>query len=594
MGPRRRTTGARRSFVVPEGAIESVAPAAVRHRGPRAERWIPGIRALRTYQRRWLARDLVAAAVLSALLVPQGMAYAELAGLPAITGLYTTVVCLLAYAALGSSRYLVIGPDSSLGPIIAAIILPLAAGSEEQAIALAGMLALLVGAMAIGAGLARLGFVADLLSKPVRIGYMAGLAVTIVVSQLPALFGFSAEGGNLVEDTVAFLRGLDETVVAALAMGVVALAIILGLRRSLPAVPGILVAVVVTALMSAVLDLAARGVPVVGDLPQGFPRPSFPSVDVADLPPLIVGAFGIMLVAVSDTISTSSSFAARRGVEVDTNQEIIGIGGGNAAAALFSGFPVSTSGSRTAVAEQAGAKSQLTGVAAAGLVLAMLVFVPGLLADLPDSVLAAVVITASISLFDVPGLRRLWVVQRSEFGVAAVCFVGVAMAGVLLGIVVAVIVSVLQIFVRAWRPHQAELGREEGYAGFHDLTRHPNAERIEGLILFRWDAPLFFANSIVFRDAVRDLLASSETSTRWVVIAAEPITDIDSTAADVLIDLDAELERRGVRLVFAELKGPVKDKARRYGLDDDGERQRFYPTVDAAVEGFEREAGSAV
>ena len=382
------------------------------------EKWVPGVRALRTYERGWLRRDLVAAIVLSALLVPQGMAYAELAGLPAITGLYTTVVCLVAYAAFGPSPYLVLGPDSSLGPIIAAIILPLAAGSTENAVALAGMLALLVGAISIGAGIARLGFVSDLLSQPVRLGYMAGLAVTIIVSQLPKLFGYSVDGGNIVADMREFLANLDQTNVWALGVGVLALAIIVVLRRWRPTVPGILVGVVVAMVVSAVLDLAARGVDVVGVLPQGFPTPAFPAVDLADLPLLIGGAIGITLVAVGDTVSVSSGFAAKRGTDVDTNQEIVAIGTANVAAGFFHGFPVSTSSSRTAVADQAGAKSQLTGLAAAALVLGMLLFVPGLVQALPISVLAAVIILAGAALFDGPGLRRLWEVRRSEFAVA--------------------------------------------------------------------------------------------------------------------------------------------------------------------------------
>ncbi len=406
------------------------APIANLHpQGSGLERWMPGLRAARSYQREWLRRDLVAAVVLSALLVPQGMAYAELAGLPAITGLYTTVVCLVAYAAFGPSPYLVLGPDSSLGPIIAAIILPLAAGSMERAVGLAGMLALLVGAISIGAGLARLGFISDLLSQPVRLGYMAGLAVVIIVGQLPKLFGFSIDGGNVVVDLREFVAGLDGTNAYALAIGLLALVIIIGLKRWLPTLPGILIAVVVTLGLSALLDLAGRGVDVVGVLPQGFPTPVLPAVEAADLPLLVGGAIGITLVAVGDTVSVSAGFAAKRGSEVDTDQEIVAIGTANVAAGFFGGFPVSTSSSRTAVADQAGAKSQLTGLAAAGMVLAMLLFVPGLVQWLPTSVLAAVIIVAGASLLDRLGLRRLWRVRRSEFAVAAVCFLGVALVG---------------------------------------------------------------------------------------------------------------------------------------------------------------------
>jgi high affinity sulfate transporter 1 len=553
------------------------------------ESWVPSLGAIRTYQRSWLGRDVVAAVVLSALLVPQGMAYAELAGLPAITGLYTTVMCLIAYAVFGPSPYLVLGPDSSLGPIIAAIILPLAAGSESEAIALAGALALIVGLIAIGAGAARLGFISDLLSQPVRLGYMAGLAVTIVVSQLPDLFGFEIDGGNLVEDVRGFLSGLDGTNLAALGIGLLALGIVVGLRRLRPRAPGILVAVVVTIVLSALLALAARGVDVVGVLPQGFPSPSIPYVELADLPLLIGGAIGITLVAIGDTVSVSAGFAAKRGRDVDTDQEIVAIGAANVAAGFFSGFPVSTSSSRTAVADQAGAKSQLTGLVAAALVLAMVVFAPGLVQALPLPVLAAVIILAGAALLDVPGLRRLWRVRRSDFAIAAVCFLGVALVGVLEGIVVAVVVSVVEIFVRAWRPHWALLGEPADVAGFHDLERYPDAETIPGLVVLRWDGPLFFANSLLFRDTVRRVIASAASPARWVIIAAEPITDIDTTAADMLVKLDEELNRDGLHLAFAELKDPVRDKLERYSIYDTIDPGHFYPTVRKAVAAFRAE-----
>ena len=554
-----------------------------------AAKWIPGLRALRSYQRAWLPRDLVAGLVLCALLVPQGMAYAELAGLPPITGLYTTVMCLVAYAVFGPSPYLVLGPDSSLGPMIAAVILPLAAGSVEYAIALAGMLALMVGLISVGAGVARLGFVADLLSKPVRVGYLAGLAVTIFVGQLPKLFGYSVEGGNVVEDAVAFLANLDQTNVWALGVGLLCLVIILGLRRWVPHAPGILIAVAAAIAVTVIFDLAARGVDVVGVLPQGFPLPSFPAVEVSALAPLAAAAFGITLVAIGDTISTSAGFAARRGYEVDSDQEMVGIGAANLLAGLFQGFPVSTSSSRTAVAEQSGAKTQLTGVVAAALVLAMLLFVPGLVRNLPQPALAAIVIVAAISLFDTPALRHLWRVRKSEFVLAVACILGVALVGVLEGILIAVILSIVQIFVEVWRPHTAVLGKPEGVPGYHDLERYPEASRIPGLLMIRWDAPLIFANANLFRNLVRDLIARTEPRPIWVVVAAEPITNVDTTAADMLVDLDLELNAAGIHLILAELKDPVKDKIERYGLYETIDRRHFYPTIEVAVEAFYEE-----
>jgi len=552
----------------------------------RAEKWVPGLRALRTYKRAWLPRDLVAGIVLCALLVPQGMAYAELAGLPAITGLYTTVVCLIAYAAFGPSPYLVLGPDSSLSPMIAAVILPLAAGDTDYAVTLAGMLALMVGLICIGAGIAHLGFVSDLLSKPVRVGYLAGLAITIFIGQLPDLFGYSIEGGNAIQDTLGFLSNLDQTNIYTLGVGLLCLVIILGLKRWVPRAPGILFAVVAAIAVTVLFDLAAKGVDIVGVLPQGFPRPSFPAVDLSDLAPLAGAAFGITLVALGDTISTSSGFAAKSGYDVDSDQEMVGIGAANFLTGFFQGFPISSSSSRTAVAEQSGAKTQLTGVVAAALVLVMLLFVPGLVRNLPQSALAAIIIVASISLFDTPGLRHLWKVQKSEFAIAIACILGVALVGVLEGIVIAVIFSILQFFQRSWQPYSAVLGKPEGVPGYHDLKRYPDASQIPGLLMIRWDAPIFFANANVFRKLVRGLIAQIEPKPYWVLVAAEPITDVDTTAAEMLVDLDEELNANGIHLIFAELKDPVKDKIERYGLHDTLDRRHFYRTIEVAVEEF--------
>jgi len=516
------------------------------------------------------------------------MAYAELAGLPAITGLYTTVVCLLAYAAFGPSPFLVLGPDSSLGPMIAAAILPLAAGNTEYAVALAGMLALIVSIICIGAGLARLGFVADLISKPVRVGYLAGLAVTIFIGQLPKLFGYSVDANGLVQELLAFLKNLEQTNPWTLAVGLLSLLLILGLKRWAPRIPGVLVAVVVAIAATALFDLAAKGVDTVGMLPQGFPLPSFPKVELSALPLLVATAFGISLVAVGDTISTSAGFAARRGYEVDGDQEMVGIGSANLLAGLFQGFPVSTSGSRTAVAEQAGAKTQLTGVFAAALVLAMLLFVPGLVQNMPQSALAAIIIAASLSLFDVGELRHLWSVRKSEFVLAVAAILGVALVGVLQGIVIAVVISIFQLFMRAWRPYAAVLGRPEDIPGYHDITRYPDASQIPGLLMIRWDAPLFFANANLFKKKIRTLIVQADPSPVWIVVAAEPVTDVDTTAGDMLVDLDLELNAAGIHLIFAELKDSVKEKIERYGLLETLDRRHFYPTINAAVQEFQR------
>ena len=555
----------------------------------------PGVRLLSSYRRSWLSKDLMAGLVLTALLVPQGMAYAELAGLPTITGLYTSILCLVGYAIFGPSRILVLGPDSSLGPMIAATIIPIvgANGDPQRAVALASMLALLVGVMTVLAGVAKLGFVADLLSKPTQIGYMNGLALTILVGQLPKLFGFSVDADGLIPEAAGFAKGLSdgETVAAALAIGLLGLILIAGLQRLVPKLPAVLVAVVVSILAANAFSLADHGVSLVGPLPQGFPPLTLPSVPMSDLALLVAGAVGIAVVSLTDTISTSSAFAARAGQEVDGDREMIGIGAANIAAGFFQGFPVSTSGSRTAVAEQAGAKSQVTGLVGALAITLLLLVAPGLLRNLPQPTLAAVVITASLSLADIPGTVRLWRQRRTEFTLSMAAFAGVALLGVLPGIAIAVALSIGNVFRRAWWPYQTELGRVPGMPGYHDVRSYPDAEQLPGCVLYRFDAPLFFANCRTFRDQVRRL-ARSQPPPVWIVVAAEPITDVDTTAADMLEDLDEALNAKGISLVFAELKDPAREKIERYELTRTIDPAHFFPTVGAAVAAFRERFGA--
>jgi high affinity sulfate transporter 1 len=555
----------------------------------------PGLGLLSSYRRSWLSKDLVAGLVLTALLVPQGMAYAELAGLPPITGLYTSILCLVGYAVFGPSRVLVLGPDSSLGPMIAATIIPIvgANGDPQRAVALASMLALLVGVMTVLAGVAKLGFVADLLSKPTQIGYMNGLALTILVGQLPKLFGFSVDADGLIPEAAGFAKGLanGETVAAALAVGLLGLVIIAALQQLVPKVPAVLVAVIVSILAANAFNLADHGVSLVGPLPQGFPPFTLPSVPMSDLALLVAGAVGIAVVSLTDTISTASAFAARAGQEVDGDREMIGIGAANIGAGFFQGFPVSTSGSRTAVAEQAGAKSQVTGLVGALAITLMLLLAPGLLRNLPQPTLAAVVITASLSLADIPGTVRLWRQRRTEFALSMAAFAGVALLGVLPGIAIAVALSIGNVFRRVWWPYQTVLGRAAGVPGYHDVRSYPDAEQLPGCVLFRFDAPVFFANARTFRDQVRRL-ARSEPPPKWIVVAAEPITDVDTTAADMLEDLDEGLNAQGISLVFAELKDPVREKIERYELTRTIDPTHFFPTVGAAVAAFRERFGA--
>jgi high affinity sulfate transporter 1 len=552
-------------------------------------RWIPAIPALRTYQRPWLAKDLTAGLVLTAILVPVGMGYAEAAGLPAIYGLYATIVPLLAYAIFGPSRILVLGPDSSLAAIIAATIVPLAAGDPDRLVALAGALALLTGGLCILAGLARFGFITDLLSKPVRLGYLNGIALTVIVGQLPKLLGFSSSGDNLIQEAISLVQGVAQGMTnwTAFAIGASCLAIVLIFKRRWPKIPGVLIAVVGATVVVGAFNLAATaGVSVVGPLPQGLPSFQIPAVSLADLGALAAGAIAITLVSFADTSVLSRTFALRGGYEVDQNQEMIALGAANVAAGLFQGFSISSSSSRTPVAEQAGAKTQLTGVVGALCIALLLVFAPTLLQNLPNAALGAVVIAACLSLVDIQGFVHLYRVRRSEFMLAVVCFLGVALLGVIQGIFIAVGLALLGFIWRAWRPYDAVLGRVEGLKGYHDVTRYPEARRIPGLVLFRWDAPLFFANAEVFREHVLQAVASAPTPTKWVVVAAEPVTDIDVTAAEALSALDDDLQGAGIELCFAEMKDPVKDRLKQYGLFSKLGSELFFPTVGRAVDRY--------
>lgn len=537
------------------------------------------------YGRTGFGHDVIAAAVLTTLLIPAGMGYAEAAGLPAVTGLYATVAGLLAYALTGPTRTLITGPDSSLSPVIAAAIAPLAAGDADRAVALAGLLALLTGAVLLAGGLLRLGFAMDLLSKPIRLGYLNGVALTVMASQLPKLFGFGVEGDGLFQRLGGFLDGLAGRSVngAAAVIGVAALAAIVGLRHFAPRLPGLLLAVIGA---SAVVAWFQLEVPVVGALPRGLPAPDLGGLDWADVTALLPAALGVALVAFADTGVLSRSLADTDGEPSRSNREMAALGATNLAAGALGGFPVSGSASRTPVARASGARSQVTGAVAAGFVAVLGLALPGATRHVPSAALAAVVIAAVLSLADVGGMARLCRIRRSEFWQAMVAFAGVAVFGVLRGIGVAVALAIAAFVARAWRPYMTELVRVDRRKGYHDISRHPDGRRVPGLVIARFDAPLFFANGNLFGDFVRHLVAEAPETVRWVVLAAEPITDVDTTAAADLVALDDDLRRQGIHLVFAEMKGPVKDRLAAYGLDTRFGPDRLYPTLGTAVSAY--------
>jgi high affinity sulfate transporter 1 len=555
----------------------------------RWKRWLPGLQTLSEYQPVWFARDLMAGLVLTAMLVPVGIAYALASGVPGIYGLYATIVPLLAYALFGPSRILVLGPDSSLAAVILAVVGPLSDGDPTRAVALAGMMAVVTGLACILIGMLRFGFVTELLSKPIRYGYMNGIALTVLISQLPKLLGFSIESSGPMRNLLSVAEGIlaGKANWTSLAVGAGTLAAIL-LLKPYKRIPGLLLAVVAATVVVGVMKLdATAGVNVLGPLPQGLPSFAWPTISYAHLSAVVVGGCAVAMVAFADTSVLSRTYAAKTRMPVDPNQEMIGLGAANLAAGLFQGFPISSSSSRTPVAEAAGAKTQLTGVVGAIAVALLLLFAPNLLQYLPSSALAAVVIAAAIGLFEFADLRRILRIQPWEFWLSIVCFVGVAVFGVIPGIGIAIGIAVVEFLWDGWRPNHAVLGRVDGVRGYHDITRYPAARRVPGLMLFRWSAPLFFANAELFHQSVLKAIAQSPTPMRRIIITAEPVTDIDVTSADMLTELAHTLTESGIELRFAEMKDPVKDKLRRFELFERfGGAPNFYPTIGSAVDAY--------
>ena len=551
-------------------------------------RWLPGLQVLGRYEAAWLPQDLMAGLVLTTMLVPVGIAYAVASGVPGIYGLYATIVPLLAYALFGPSRILVLGPDSSLAAVILAVVLPLSAGDPARAVLVASLMAVVSGLVCILVGVMRLGFVTELLSKPIRYGYMNGIALTVLISQLPKLFGFSIDSAGPVRDVVQITQSIlgGQVNWTAFVVGFSTLVVIL-LLKPWKRIPGLLIAVVGATIAVGVFNLdAIAGVKVLGPLPQGLPSLVLPWIGFADLAQVVIGGCAVAMVSFADTSVLSRTYAAKTRTHVDPNQEMIGLGAANLAAGLFQGFPISSSSSRTPVAEAAGSKTQLTGVVGAIAVALLVLLAPNLLTDLPNSALAAVVIAAAIGLFEFADLRRIFRIQRWEFWLSIVCFVGVAVFGAIPGIGLAIVIAILEFLWDGWRPHYAVLGRVAGIRGYHDIKRYPEARLIPGLLMFRWDAPLFFANAELFHQRVLEAVAASPTPVRRIIVAAEPVTSIDVTSADMLTELVRALHASDIELRFAELKDPVKDKLKRFELLDRFGAEHFYPTLGAAIDAY--------
>jgi high affinity sulfate transporter 1 len=541
---------------------------------------------IRSYKRAWVRPDVVAGVVLATMLLPQGMAYAELTGLPAETGIYTTIAALIAYAIFGSNQRLVVGPDSSLAPVIAAVILPLAA-DHEDAVALASAVSLLAGLICIIAGVLKLGVVTELLSKPIRIGFLNGIAVLIFLSQIPKALGLDVEAEttfDLVRDTVKSI--VDSSVTGpALALTLASIVVILVVNRMSRWRPGVVVAAAGSIAAVGLFDLAVE---VVGSIPSGLPPLTIPEVGLDTLPALAWGAVAVALVSFADSGALSSALAQKSGEAVDPNGEIKALGAVDLLAGLFQGFAASASSSRTAVALAVGSRTQVAGIVAALGVILLVALVPGLVSEMPQPTLAAIVITASFALFDWKGWTWLLRVRRSEFFLSVATTLAVLLLGVLEGIGIAILLSLANFVRIQWRPHSTELGEVPGVPGYHDLERHPEGELIEGLLIVRYDAPLFFANAPDFARRLAEMVRGADRPIERVLVVGNPITDIDSTGAEVLSGVIDDMDRRQISFAFAGLKGPVKDRLRSYGLYDRIGDENFHPNTISGVEAHRR------
>jgi sulfate permease, SulP family len=555
---------------------------------PDASRLLPGLARLRGYERSWLRYDVLAGVTVAAYLIPQVMAYAELAGLPPVVGLWAIVGPLLVYAVLGSSRQLSVGPESTTALITAAAVGSIAAGDPDRYAALAAALALVAGVWCGVAWAGRLGFLADLLSKPVLVGYIAGIALIMVGSQLGKLTGIDVDADSFFTQ-VAYVAGhLDEIHGPTLVLAAAVLTLLLVGSHLMPRSPMPLVGMLVAAATVAVFDLETRGIAVVGEIPAGLPTPSLPSVSASDVGALLLPAVGVAIVAYSDNVLDARLFAARNGYAIDGNQELLALGAANLASGVMQGFPVSSSGSRTAIGDSLGSRSQLYSLVALAAVLLTLVFLRPVLAAFPAAALGAIVVYAATRLVDVAEFRRIARFRLSELFLALTTTVAVLTLGVLYGVLVAIGLSILDLLRRVARPHDGILGFAPGVAGMHDLDDYPDARSVEGLVVYRYDSPLFFANVEDFKRRALASVDIADTPTEWFVLNAEANVQVDITALDALEELRQELERRGIVFAMARVKQDLQDDLQPSGFLDRVGEERIFMTLPTAVEAYVR------
>lgn len=557
-------------------------------------RFIPGLALFKSVNPALLRTELVVAVTVFAVLVPSAMAYGDLAGVTPVAGLYVALGAMVMYALFGSSRQLITGPEATTAIMTAAAIAPLAGGDPVRYAALAALAAILVGVLSILAGIVKLGFITDFLSKPILVGYIFGTSLIVIGSQLGKMFGIKLESDQFFRQTIELISRLDEAHLLTIAIGVVCMMALLSMRRANRALPGPLIVVVLAIVLSAVFDLQARGVAVVGAVPAGLPRLTIPAVNVQDIFTLLPAALALTILIYADEILTARVFATRHGQKIDANQEFIALGMANIGAGLLTGFPAATSGSRTAVADQMVGKTQWVGLIAAALTIVFLLFFTPLLAPLPTVTLGAIIIVASLGLLDVAAFRFLRRVRPSEFWLAVVTAFGVLTVGILQGILVAVMLSLINVIHHISRPHDALLDDVDASGGtiYRGVADKETSLTEPGLIVYRFDAPLVFANAAFFTERLEELVTNAGTGLKCVIFDAEAISDFDSTAAEALENLDANLERIGVELWIARANKPLRDLLLVTGLTKRLGKDNIYPSVRAAVTAYHAHFGT--
>ncbi len=557
-------------------------------------RFIPGLALFKGADSATVRTELVVAVTVFAVLVPSAMAYGELAGVTPVAGLYVALAAMVMYALFGTSRQLITGPEATTAILVATAIAPLAGGDSARYAALAALAALLVGLVSILGGLLKLGFITDFLSKPILIGYITGTALIVIGSQLGKLTGISVEADNFLRQAIEVLRRFDEWNMVTVWVGIISMALLVIIRRVNRKLPGPLIVVILGILASVLLDLAAYGVAVVGEVPAGLPVPAIPDVSLQDIFSLLPAAVALTILIYADEILTARVFAAKHGQKIDANKEFIAIGMANVGAGLLQGFPAATSGSRTTVADQMGGKSQLVGLIAAALTIVFLLFFTPLLEPLPTVVLGAVIVIATLGLIDIAAFRFLRHVRPVEAWLALATMSGVLVLGVLQGIFIAVVLSLINIIYRISRPHDALLDDVEVGGGvvYREVADKDPVFTKPGLLVYRFDAPLVFANAAYFTQRMGEIMAFAGEELRCVILDAEAISDFDSTAAEALENLDADLERHGIELWIARANEPLREMLQLTGLTKRLGKENIYPTVRVAVDAYNALTGT--